>query len=99
MTSPAKGGMESFGLSDPLLRDHELANNPSWITKCLISSNLTPFCLAGMFIVYILYSQKLDRFYVGYTNQLERRISEHNRKKRKYTDIGIPWAVVYTTYS
>ena len=49
-----------------------------------------------MFIVYILYSQKLDRFYVGYTNQLERRISEHNRKKGKYTDIGIPWIIVYT---
>ena len=45
--------------------------------------------------VYILYSQKLDRYYVGYTNDLGRRISEHNRKKGKYTDNGIPWEIKY----
>lgn len=50
----------------------------------------------GEFIVYILYSQKLDRYYVGYTNDLGRRISEHNRKKGKYTDNGIPWEIKYT---
>jgi putative endonuclease len=49
-----------------------------------------------MFILYILYSEKLDRYYVGYTNDLERRISEHNRIKGKYTDVGIPWMIVYT---
>jgi len=25
-----------------------------------------------------------------------RRLSEHNRRKGKYTDQGIPWKVVYT---
>ena len=49
-----------------------------------------------MYKVYILHSQKTDRYYVGYTNDLERRISEHNRKKGKYTDGGIPWELVYT---
>lgn len=34
-----------------------------------------------MFIVYILHSQSLDRYYVGYTNDLERGLTEHNRKK------------------
>ena len=48
-----------------------------------------------MFIVYILHSQSLDRYYVGYTNDLERRLTEHNRKKGKYTDSGIPWQLVY----
>ncbi|MGD0341653.1 MAG: GIY-YIG nuclease family protein [Bacteroidales bacterium] len=48
-----------------------------------------------MFVVYILYSKSFDRYYVGYTNDLERRISEHNRKKGKFTDAGIPWVVVY----
>ncbi len=53
-----------------------------------------------MFTLYILYSEKLDRFYVGYTNDLDRRMSEHNRPKKKFTDKGIPWKVVYTeTYS
>jgi putative endonuclease len=49
-----------------------------------------------MFTLYIQYSHKLDRYYVGYTNDLDRRLAEHNRKKGKFTDIGIPWIVVYT---
>ena len=48
-----------------------------------------------MYSVYILYSYSIDRYYVGYTNDLERRLSEHNRKKSKYTDAGIPWTLVY----
>ena len=48
-----------------------------------------------MFIVYILYSSSIDKYYVGYTNDLERRLSEHNRKKGKYTDGGIPWHLVH----
>jgi putative endonuclease len=49
-----------------------------------------------MFTVYILYSKSLDRYYVGYTNDIDRRISEHNRKKGKFTDTGIPWILVHT---
>ena len=49
-----------------------------------------------MYILYILYSKKLDRFYVGYTNDFHRRIQEHNRIKGKYTDTGIPWILVYS---
>ena len=49
-----------------------------------------------MFTVYILHSDKIDQFYIGYTNNIDRRISEHNRKKGKFTDRGIPWKVVYT---
>jgi len=49
-----------------------------------------------MFIVYILYSKRIDHYYVGYTNNIERRIKEHNRRKGKYTDRGIPWIMVRT---
>ncbi len=49
-----------------------------------------------MYTVYILYSIKLSRYYVGYTNNLERRLKEHNRKKGKFTDRGIPWEIKYT---
>ena len=49
-----------------------------------------------MYTLYILFSHKLDRFYVGYTNDLSRRLSEHNRIKAKYTDMGIPWTLVYS---
>ena len=49
-----------------------------------------------MYTVYILYSQKIDQYYTGYTNDLDRRLSEHNRRKGKYTDRGIPWILVHT---
>ena len=49
-----------------------------------------------MYTFYILFSSTIDRYYVGYTNDLSRRLSEHNRKKGKYTDAGIPWNLVYS---
>jgi len=49
-----------------------------------------------MFLVYILQSEPTNRYYVGYTNDLDRRLTEHNRKKGKYTDGGIPWKMVYS---
>ena len=47
------------------------------------------------FFVYILYSTSIDKYYVGYTNDIVRRLSEHNRIKGKFTDKGIPWELVY----
>ena len=49
-----------------------------------------------MFTVYIIHSKTFDRFYVGYTSNLVRRLNEHNRKKGKFTDSGIPWVLVYS---
>lgn len=48
------------------------------------------------YIVYILYSSSIDKYYVGYTNDVARRLLEHNRIKGKYTDKGIPWELVYS---
>jgi putative endonuclease len=48
-----------------------------------------------MYTLYILHSKKLDWYYVGFTNDLSRRLTEHNRIKGKYTDSGIPWVLVY----
>ena len=44
-----------------------------------------------MFWIYIIYSQRLDRYYVGYTSDLEQRVADHNRGKNTYTRKGIPW--------
>ena len=52
----------------------------------------------SMYSVYILHSKSLDRYYTGYTNDLTRRIEEHNRIKGKFTDIGIPWILVYEEF-
>ena len=36
-----------------------------------------------MYYVYILKSKVTDKYYVGYTNDLKRRLSEHNSGKTK----------------
>ena len=47
----------------------------------------------GAFYVYILYSRSLDRYYVGQTSDVEKRLSFHNDTKRNriWTKRGIPW--------
>jgi putative endonuclease len=49
-----------------------------------------------MYTLYILHSKSFNRYYVGYTNDIARRLTEHNRIKGKFTDVGIPWILVYT---
>ena len=49
-----------------------------------------------MCYVYILYSAKSDRFYVGSTNNLNDRIQRHNSGRSKYTKPGGPWELVYS---
>ncbi|MEN8193301.1 MAG: GIY-YIG nuclease family protein [Bacteroidota bacterium] len=49
-----------------------------------------------MFITYILYSKSIDKYYIGYTNNLELRIKRHNNGWSKYSSKGIPWELVYS---
>ena len=48
-----------------------------------------------MFFVYILYSEKIDSFYVGSTGNLEDRLIRHNTGRSTYTKRGMPWTLVY----
>ncbi len=49
------------------------------------------FCF-GMFYIYILYSLKGDRYYLGYSSDPWKRVEQHNEnKKDKYTGIFGPW--------
>jgi len=48
------------------------------------------------YFVYILYSEKLDRYYTGYTYNLERRLYELISGHENYTRLGIPWVLEYT---
>ncbi len=48
------------------------------------------------FFVYILYSEKVKRYYIGHTQNLERRLIEHNSGQNKSTKYGIPWKHVFT---
>ncbi len=45
-----------------------------------------------MYYVYILYSPKYDRYYVGHTNDVSRRLEQHNNDvKMTYTHKFRPW--------
>ncbi|WP_370871209.1 GIY-YIG nuclease family protein [Algoriphagus sp.] len=45
--------------------------------------------------LYILYSKKLNKYYVGACKELERRVYEHNVGHSKFTSTGIPWELAY----
>jgi putative endonuclease len=47
-----------------------------------------PFC-------YVLFSEKLNKYYVGACTDIERRLYEHNIGHSKFTSIGMPWLLVY----
>ncbi len=46
-----------------------------------------------MFFVYILFSEKLNRYYVGTTDNVEKRLLEHNSGlyANSFTTKGVPW--------
>ena len=45
--------------------------------------------------VYIIFSDTINKFYVGSTQDLNQRIYQHNTKKGKFTDKGIPWKLIH----
>lgn len=49
-----------------------------------------------MYFVYVLYSGKFNRTYTGFTNNLERRLNDHNAKRNKSTKAYAPWEIIYT---
>jgi putative endonuclease len=48
------------------------------------------------FYLYIIYSPSADKFYVGHTDDLDRRLFEHNSGQTRYTsNIASDWRVMY----
>ena len=45
---------------------------------------------------YILFSEKLNKYYIGACTDLKRRLYEHNMGHSTFTKTGIPWEIVYT---
>ncbi len=46
--------------------------------------------------IYILYSVKLNKYYVGACTDVERRLHEHNIGHSKFTSTGIPWILKHS---
>ena len=51
-----------------------------------------------MFYLYILYSSKLDRFYVGHTENIELRLIQHNNGISAFTSKANDWTLVEKEY-
>lgn len=48
-----------------------------------------------MYHVYVLWSNKLKKRYIGFTENIEKRFKEHNTGKTHFTKSGIPWTIIY----
>lgn len=49
-----------------------------------------------LFFVYILYSLTKDKFYIGFTSNLEERIIRHNQKSKGFTGKINDWKMIYS---
>ncbi len=49
-----------------------------------------------MYFVYILYSARIDKYYIGYSSNVNVRLLKHNTSNSGFTSTGKPWIVVYT---
>ncbi|MDQ6471937.1 GIY-YIG nuclease family protein [Flavobacterium sp. LHD-80] len=47
------------------------------------------------FIVYILFSESKNKFYIGFTSNLEKRLARHNQKSKGFTGNVSDWKVAY----
>jgi putative endonuclease len=62
----------------------------------IIIEKQTSFTIAFlMYFVYILYSEKLNRFYIGSTENLRQRLEQHNNGLSKFTSKASDWRQVY----
>ena len=48
-----------------------------------------------MYYVYVLYSAGFERQYVGMSDELDRRLVEHNSGKNQSTKAFKPWSLIH----
>jgi putative endonuclease len=47
------------------------------------------------YVVYILWSSSIQKFYIGQTQDLVNRLVEHNAGEGRFTNLGKPWVLIY----
>jgi putative endonuclease len=45
--------------------------------------------------VYILYSVSLQKYYIGYTTDFDKRLVHHNSGQDRFSKKGRPWVLVH----
>ena len=48
-----------------------------------------------MYYCYILFSEKLNKYYIGSTANIQGRIQRHNQSNKGFTSTGKPWVLKY----
>ena len=48
------------------------------------------------FTVYILFSEIKNRYYIGFTSNIDDRLKRHNQKSKGFTGNVDDWKLVYT---
>ena len=67
--------------------------NPNAVTKPVQMCRLFQF----MYTVYILYSVRLNKFYIGFTaDSMETRLSKHLANHNGFTSKAKDWKIAYT---
>lgn len=51
-----------------------------------------------MYNIYVLYSKKFDRIYIGQSDNIDRRIKQHNSGHVLSTKAYIPFELVYSEH-
>lgn len=49
-----------------------------------------------MFYIYIIFSNEVNKYYVGQTENIDERVISHNSGISKYTSISNNWELVYS---
>jgi len=49
-----------------------------------------------MYNVYVIHSEITNKFYIGSTQNLVVRLSDHNNGRNRSTKVGRPWNIVYS---
>ena len=50
-----------------------------------------------MFTVYVLFSERYNKIYIGYSSNIQQRLLSHNKLSKKGWTIKFrPWKLVYT---
>ena len=65
------------------------------IAQSPAAENPTLSIIEFMNYVYVLWSEKLQKRYVGSTSDIANRLKEHNHGKTTFTSRGIPWILIY----
>ena len=48
------------------------------------------------FYTYIIQSEKTGKYYIGSSEDVQKRLQQHNWSRTPSTKSGIPWKLVYT---